>query len=371
MLSFSIIASIVMLVINTFTFVCFLSRLEFLKKYKWIVAVLLLIITVLEAVYFNSLRRSLDSAAAIQILASLVGVSFLLFVSSLFYLVFRIPLEVIKFDETRRKALKNILDITIFIAAISWIAKAFVGGFSKPITRSVEVNIKNLKKPLSIAQMTDVHIGKVLGYNFMRECVDITNALNADIIVITGDLVDLPVEQARKSLEPLKDLKAKYGVFYVSGNHEYFHGVRLINNHLRTLGITVLENDSVEINGLINIAGINDLAGKRFGVMPPDVNAALKNTNKNLPTILLSHQPKVVNSLRGDEKIDLILSGHTHGGQIFPFGLLVLLEQPYLYGLYQHNEKTQIFVSSGTGYWGPPLRFLAPSEIVKLELKGV
>jgi len=94
---------------------------------------------------------------------------------------------------------------------------------------------------------------------------------------------------------------------------------------------------------------------------------ALLHVEPELPTVLLSHQPKITKELKG-EKIDLILSGHTHGGQIFPFGLLVLLDQPYLSGLYKHSEKTQIFVSSGAGYWGPPIRVLAPSEIVKIRL---
>ena len=145
------------------------------------------------------------------------------------------------------------------------------------------------------------------------------------------------------------------------------YGVEDICEHLRSLHVRVLENESVVIDKVINLAGITDLIGRRFAILEPDLPKALLQTDSNLPTVLLAHQPKITKELK-NEKIDLILSGHTHGGQIFPFGLLVLLDQPYLSGLYQHSENTQIFVSNGAGYWGPPIRVLAPSEIVKIRL---
>jgi predicted MPP superfamily phosphohydrolase len=219
--------------------------------------------------------------------------------------------------------------------------------------------------------MTDLHIGKVLGLDFMRQVVDITNAIDADIVVITGDLVDLSPKEAKAKLEPLRDLKSRFGVYYVLGNHEYFNGsTQEIIHLIKSFGIRVLENESVVVADRINLAGIYDLRGEKYGYFKPDLDRALSNINKNLPTVLLSHQPKVVEKFTQDTAVDLVVSGHTHGGQIFPFGLFVLIDQPYLYGLYQHSKKTQVFVSSGTGYWGPPLRILAPSEIVKLELKG-
>ena len=369
MLGFSIIATFVMIVINLFTYVCFLSRVEFFKKYRWIIAILLVLTTILEAFYFNSLRRQSDNVFAIQFSASLVGISFLLFTSSVIYLVFRVPLEVIHFDEKRRRVLKYFLDVTIFIMAISWIISGLFGGFKEPKITNIKVNIKNLRRSLTIAQMSDIHIGKVLGREFMQLCVDKINSLDADIVVITGDLVDLEISVAKEKLEPLKNLESRYGVYYVLGNHEYFHGVEKIVQYLESINIIVLKNSSVVIDESLNLAGIYDMSGKRFGFLKPDVKKAISDIDDSLPTILLSHQPKVVNDLNGDENIDLILSGHTHGGQIFPFGLLVLMDQPYLYGLYNHNEKTQIYVSSGAGYWGPPLRIFAPSEIVKITLQ--
>jgi predicted MPP superfamily phosphohydrolase len=317
-----------------------------------------------------SFRRSSGNVFLLQAAASLVGISFLLFCSSLLYFTLRALLHVIHFSESRRVALKSILDITILIAAFSWILKGFIGGFKSPIKRSVDVDIANLKAPLSIAQITDVHIGKVLGFDFMQEVVKLTNELDADMVVITGDLVDLSPKYAKEKLKPLKDLKSRFGVYYVLGNHEYFNGdVQNMIKLIQGFGIRVLENESVIIDGRINLAGIYDLRGNSFGNFKPDVKKALQNTNKSLPTVLLSHQPKVVQQISDEDDVDLIISGHTHGGQIFPFGLLVLMDQPYLYGLYEHSPKTQVFVSSGAGYWGPPLRVLAPSEIVKLKLK--
>ncbi|MDA7848161.1 metallophosphoesterase, partial [Sulfurospirillum sp.] len=165
----------------------------------------------------------------------------------------------------------------------------------------------------------------------------------------------------------LKDIKSKYGVYFVSGNHEYFHGVEAICEHLKSLHVMVLENENVVIKNTINLAGITDLMGRRMKLLEPDLHKALLHVKPELPTVLLAHQPKITKELK-NEKIDLILSGHTHAGQIFPFGLLVLLDQPYLSGLYQHSKNTQIFVSSGAGYWGPPIRVMAPSEIVKIRL---
>jgi predicted MPP superfamily phosphohydrolase len=280
------------------------------------------------------------------------------------------PLFVIPFSKERRQALKFILDITILIAAFSWILKGLAGGFKRPIKHKVAVKIDGLSRPLSVAQITDVHIGKVLGAEFMQEVVDITNELDADIVVITGDLVDTSPKYAAEKFEPLKKLKSRYGVYYVLGNHEYFDNVKMVVNFIKSFGIRVLDNENVVIDGRINLAGINDLRGERYDIFKPDVAKALSGRDEKLPTLLLSHQPKVVSKITDKDRVDLIISGHTHGGQIFPFGFLVLLDQPYLYGLYRHSLVTQVFVSSGAGYWGPPLRILAPSEVVKLELKG-
>ena len=186
--------------------------------------------------------------------------------------------------------------------------------------------------------------------------------------MITGDLVDLPIERIRHDLEPLKALKAP--TYFILGNHENFHDPETVIEHVRTLSIHPLLNDCVSIEeggNHFNLVGINDLSGKRIGTYPHDLGQAFAKADPTRPSIVLAHQPKTI-ELVDDYRCDLMLSGHTHGGQIFPFGLLVMIDQPYLSGLHQHSADKQIFVSNGTGFWGPPLRVLAPSEISRIVI---
>ena len=184
-------------------------------------------------------------------------------------------------------------------------------------------------------------------------------------MVIVGDLVDMRAELIGDFLDPLKNLKSTYGTFYVPGNHEYYHGVDGILEKIRALGIRILGNKNEKIAG-INLAGVYDLAGIRFKNLEPNLDEALAGCDPNLPIILLSHQPKFIKTMQKD--VDLVLCGHTHAGQIFPFSILVLLDQGFLHGLYKINDKMQAYVSSGAGFWGPPVRIFAPSEIAILNL---
>ena len=185
-------------------------------------------------------------------------------------------------------------------------------------------------------------------------------------MVITGDLVDLSIDLIKDDLQPLSQLNAP--CYFIPGNHEYFHGVHEINEFITTLGIKPLLNDSVLLgksDQIFNLVGLTDVVGDRLNILKPDIKKAYSSVDKNRPCIVLAHQPKFIERMH-KQRCDLMLSGHTHGGQIFPFGFLVMFAQPYLSGLYQHNQDQQIFVSRGAGYWGPPVRILAPSEITQL-----
>lgn len=364
---FAVVATLVLMGINVYAYRRFLSKLDFLKKHKTFVKWTMVFIVLCEMLFFLTLRSGSMESTLFTIFSSLIGISFMLFCISLVYDIFHIPLSRVPFDKSRRLMLKTILDVTMLILAFSYMLKGFYNGFKKPAIKKVEIKIKGLTKELDIVQISDVHIGKSLGKEFMDSIVQDINTLDADVVVITGDLVDLHADDIGDKLDSLKDIKSKFGVYFVSGNHEYFHGVEAICKHIESLYVKVLTNESLVINNQINLVGITDLMGRRMGILKPDLQKALLHVDKELPTILLAHQPKITKELQ-DEKIDLILSGHTHAGQIFPFGLLVLLDQPYLHGLFQHSKKTQIFVSSGTGYWGPPIRVLAPSEIVSIRL---
>ena len=301
------------------------------------------------------------------ILGTFVGTTFILFVVALVYdlsvsVSRRVPL-----DQERRRVIKVLFDTATLLAAASYLFRGLSQGTRLPVVNDVIVRIKNFPfNGFTIVQLTDLHIGKTIRRDFVGEIIARTNALQPDMVVITGDLCDLSPEKISRDLEPLKTLKAP--TFFVTGNHEYYHGVDSILAKVASLGIRPLTNQSVRFGnneGYFNLVGLNDLTGESYGIRPPNVETAYNKLDESKPTIVLSHQPKSISLVEG-KRCDLMLSGHTHGGQIFPFGLLVMLDQPYLQGLHEFMPGKQIFVSRGTGYWGPPLRVMAPSEISRI-----
>jgi predicted MPP superfamily phosphohydrolase len=224
----------------------------------------------------------------------------------------------------------------------------------------------------TIVQLTDLHVGPTIGRAFIEDIVRRTNDLRPDLVAITGDLVDGSVERLRHAVEPLRDLKATHGVFFVTGNHEYFSGPGPWRAELRRLGIRVLENERVSIGegpDAFDVAGVEDHSAARIGGdSRPDLVGALAGRDPSRPLILLAHQPRAIFEA-ARQQVDLQLSGHTHGGQLWPFTYLVKLQQPYVAGLHQHGN-TQIYVSPGTGYWGPPMRLGTRAEITRLTLRS-
>jgi uncharacterized protein len=240
---------------------------------------------------------------------------------------------------------------------------------SRTRVKVVPIALKNLAADcagFSIVQLTDVHIGPTIGRTFIEEIVAQVNALSADVVVITGDLVDGSVEALREHVAPLAGLRATHGVFFVTGNHEYYADAPAWVAHLETLGIRVLRNERVDLGG-IELAGVDDMSGGGFGAgHGEDLPKALRGRSTDKPLVLLAHQPRAV-TRAASYGVDLQLSGHTHGGQIVPWNFLVRLQQPYVAGLFLHHA-TQLYVSCGTGYWGPPMRVGAPAEITHLIL---
>lgn len=275
-------------------------------------------------------------------------------------------------DPDRRLAISRSIAGIVAFAALGAAGTGTASALGQVALRNVRVPLRRLSPSLSgfrIAQLTDLHIGPTLGKGWLADVVARTNAQNPDLIVITGDLVDGTVAALRNDTAPLADLKAKHGVFFVTGNHEYYSGADEWIAELGRLGIRVLRNEHVPIGGEdgFDLAGVDDWSSKRFGNgHGPDLERALAGRDPSRELVLLAHQPKQIHEAAA-KGVGLQLSGHTHGGQIFPWNLFVRLDQPYVSGLDQHLD-TMIYVSRGTGFWGPPMRVGAPSEISLLEL---
>ena len=330
----------------------------------------------LGVVLYFTARYFMDFPQSLYFLVSLsIGVSFVLFVVMLLYQCLSLLLKLIsalfpKFSKERRGFFQNALNITSGIFAIGYLGAGLIEGRLQPRIESLRIPLKNFKGRISAVQISDLHIGGLIEENVVRGIVQQINALNPDFIVLTGDIVDAEISRVSKAIEEISKLKAPLGIYFVLGNHEYFHGIEPLMKALKTLKIVVLENACVQIQkgeSRLNLAGVYDLFGRRIGALEPNLDEALEKRNPNYPLVLLAHQPKFALEVEESHNVDLILSGHTHGGQIFPFRFLVKLEQPYLAGLYQHSKTTQIYVNRGTGFWGPPMRILARAEISHFE----
>jgi predicted MPP superfamily phosphohydrolase len=235
--------------------------------------------------------------------------------------------------------------------------------------KHVPIRLAKLAKEhqgFTIVQVTDLHVGPTIGKEFVEEVVRQVNELRADVVVITGDLVDGSVADLSAHVAPLGKLQAKHGVFFVTGNHEYYSGVDEWLAYLGKLGIRVLRNEHVDL-GAIHLAGVDDSGAHQFGNgHGEDIPKAVLGRAPHKPVVLLAHQPRAIDAA-ADNGVDLQLSGHTHGGQIIPWNFFVRLQQPYVAGLVQHRSA-QLYVSCGTGYWGPPMRVGVPAEITRIEL---
>ena len=273
------------------------------------------------------------------------------------------------FDKNRRASIKLIFNLSLLIFALGSVWRGWGNAMNVPKVKELSVPIKNLKQDTRLVMISDVHLGKNLHENFLRGLVERINSLNADIVVIVGDLIDTKPSEIHY-IHLLDEIQSKFGVFFALGNHEYYRGLDGVLGLLKQTKLQILINESVNL-GFLNIAGLADLAGLRFDRLgaKPDINATTAKLDKSVPSILLAHQPKSVN-LYDTSDFDLVLSGHTHAGQVFPFGAIVLAQQGFLYGFYELASKNKLYVSSGAGFWGPAMRFLAPSEIALIELKG-
>lgn len=242
-----------------------------------------------------------------------------------------------------------------------------------PNVERVSVPIHDLPESLEgfrIVQISDIHVSPTMRKGFVKDVVDQVNDLNPDVVVLTGDLADGPVSIFSNDVASLKDLSAHYGSYFVTGNHEYYAGAKAWIEEADRLGFNVLLNEHQIIkHGSENIllAGVTDFnAGRFFSRHVSDAGKAISDAPNSSVKILLAHQPRSIFAA-AKAGFDLQISGHTHGGQFFPWQYFVYLQQPYVAGLHKY-ENTWIYVNRGTGYWGPPLRLGSPSEITLIKL---
>jgi predicted MPP superfamily phosphohydrolase len=260
------------------------------------------------------------------------------------------------------------------LAALGITSVGYVNARRTAAVVDVDIPIANLPKPLhgfTIAQISDVHVGPTIKRPYLEAVVDAVNRLQADLVAVTGDLVDGPVQQLAPHVEPLARLASRHGTFFVTGNHEYYSGVAGWIVELRRLGLQVLLNEHVVIERggeALVVAGVTDHGGHHWlEHHRSDPQAAIAGAPADAAVkLLLAHQPRSAPAAAA-AGFDLQLSGHTHGGQFWPWNHFVRLQQPFTAGLYRWRSLW-VYVSRGTGYWGPPKRFGAPSEITRLRL---
>jgi predicted MPP superfamily phosphohydrolase len=323
--------------------------------------------------------------------ATWLGVAFVLFCTVALFDLVRVTGDgigfLLKWMRTRPEPPSDPERRLVLARALAGGAALVAGGASAWGVRSAlgpaeieEVPIRLARLPpalsgFTIAQISDLHVGPTIRDREVRRVVEQTNALKPDLVAITGDLVDGNVPTLGPIVAELSRLQARHGVVFVTGNHEYYSGVGPWLTELRRLGIRVLGNERVRIGDAgasFDLAGVDDYhaASLEAGGYPDALGRALAGRDPERSLVLLQHQPRGMDEAVASG-VELQLSGHTHGGQILPFKLLVSLQYAYVAGLYTHRAAAgagQIFVSRGTGFWGPPFRIGAPPEIAKIVL---
>ena len=279
-------------------------------------------------------------------------------------------------------ALRDGSALAVPLLALAATALGFWNARRTAAVKHVDVPIANLPAALhgfTVAQITDVHVGPTIKRGYLQAIVTRVNALQADMVAITGDLVDGRVPELAAHVAPLAQLQSRHGSYFVTGNHEYYSGAQAWVTELRRLGLRVLMNEHVVLHHPhgsahapgstpVVVGGVADWSAHHFDpTHKSDPHAAIKGAPPHAAVrLLLAHQPRSAPAA-AEAGFDVQLSGHTHGGQFWPWNLFVRLQQPYTAGLHR-MRGLWVYTSRGTGYWGPPKRFGAPSEITLLRL---
>lgn len=276
-------------------------------------------------------------------------------------------------DPDKRTTFRRILAGGVALGGTGLAAFGVASALGNFKVKKVEIKLEKLPPALDgfrIVQLSDVHVGPTIGRDFTERMVQAANALSPDLVAITGDLVDGSVQNLGRHTAPLRSLVSRYGTYFVTGNHEYYSGADEWVEELERLGVSVLRNRRVSIGkgeSSFDLAGVTDHGADRYGD-PPDFAKALAGRDPNRELILLAHQPAAVHEARRHD-VGLQLSGHTHGGQFWPWNWVVHLVHPVVAG-WARFGRTQVYVNTGTGYWGPPMRVGTESEVTLVTLRA-
>ncbi len=291
-----------------------------------------------------------------------------------FFLYTKLPFsETFVLNPERRQFISVIIAIGVLTVTLIMSVIGVKNYFAPVTVKTINISLPGLPevfKGFKIVQISDLHVGQLMTKTQLEKVVQQTNRLEPDLIAITGDLTDGSIKKLLNETKPIKDLEARYGVYFVTGNHEYYSGVQSWVPAIENMGIQVLANESVKIQKdgqKFYLIGVNDHEAKRFDENhKSDFEQAFSGLDDNLKKILLAHQPLLVKDA-AKYNVDLVLAGHTHGGQIWPFNYLVYLQQPFLKGFYEY-KNTKLYVNQGTGCWGPPMRLGSENEITEIIL---
>ncbi|WP_246607503.1 metallophosphoesterase [Paractinoplanes toevensis] len=333
--------------------------------------VVVLAVAAFPALMFSGHGRHHRDGPA-KIADTVLGVVWVLFVWSIIGQVLALVLGLAGVDSPARYRIATAVVTLIALVLLLW---GYAEAMRVPRIRRIAVTMPRLGPGLDglrLVLITDTHYGPLDRARWSRGVTAAVNALDPDVVAHTGDIADGEVSQRREQAAPLGDIQASMARVYVTGNHEYFSGAQRWVEHMAALGWEALHNRHVVVtrgDDSLIIAGVDDRTAAGSGVPGhhADHEAALAGADPALPILLLAHQPAQIGGAVA-HGVDLQISGHTHGGQMWPFHYLVRLDQPVLQGLSRHSDRTQLYTSRGTGFWGPPFRIFAPSEITLLTL---
>ncbi len=260
----------------------------------------------------------------------------------------------------------NIFIVAFFISFLLALYSLFEG-MKVPAIKNINIKSNKIKNAQTIVLLPDLHIHRAIYKGKIKKIVLSVNNQNPDIIILLGDVFDDDLEKIEDITNELKNLKSKQRIYFVSGNHEAYVGYKESIKKLQNLGFIALDNFGVSINDDLFIGGVKDIFSSKGDINNLDLKDIFKDAKDMQYKILASHTPY---EFKGKNNFDLEVSGHTHGGQIFPFHMMIKLTSKYLSGFYKFNDGSRIYISRGAGQWGPQMRFLAPSEITVLKLQS-